>query len=141
MLFQVSGISYLHRQGIVHRDIKADNILIGQEGVAKLCDFGISCQEGELGEGHGTRQYMSPELVGAIVCLPQSSLICPTSTHRRPCQLIVATTFGRSAFSSSCSSRRGFPGMLPSAGTRSTTTIGVQSEKGFCRGSRYHLLL
>ena len=36
----VSGLQYLHGQGVVHRDIKPHNILMTQEGVAKLADFG-----------------------------------------------------------------------------------------------------
>lgn len=39
----ITGIGYIHKQKVVHRDIKLENILIDNEGVIKICDFGLSC--------------------------------------------------------------------------------------------------
>lgn len=36
------GLKYLHDEGVVHSDIKADNVLISNTGVPRICDFGIS---------------------------------------------------------------------------------------------------
>ncbi|CAE6479480.1 unnamed protein product [Rhizoctonia solani] len=47
MLIQVAdGIAYLHGKGVIHGDLKATNILVSADGVAKLNDFGISTLRG-----------------------------------------------------------------------------------------------
>lgn len=56
------AISYLHANGISHRDVKTDNVMIGDDGVVKLIDFGFATTVTK-GETHcGTPNYMAPEL-------------------------------------------------------------------------------
>ena len=61
------GLASVHRAGLVHRDIKPDNIMVLKDAAVKLSDFGVAkipdsalTQAGEL---WGTLNYMSPEQV------------------------------------------------------------------------------
>ena len=61
------ALHYLHSNRIIHRDMKPQNILIGANGVVKLCDFGfaraMSSNTVMLTSIKGTPLYMAPELV------------------------------------------------------------------------------
>ncbi|VDP33827.1 unnamed protein product [Schistosoma mattheei] len=63
----VSALYYLHANRILHRDMKPQNILLGQDGVVKLCDFGFARVMGwntlVLTSIKGTPLYMAPEII------------------------------------------------------------------------------
>jgi serine/threonine-protein kinase len=62
------AIDYIHRHGVIHRDIKSNNIKISSHNKVKLLDFGIakaqtSQQLTQVGSVIGTLQYLAPELI------------------------------------------------------------------------------
>ena len=62
----VNAIKFLHDNDVIHRDIKPENILLFDNDVAKLCDFGwsIKCVDRLPGGSFtGTTEYMAPELI------------------------------------------------------------------------------
>jgi serine/threonine protein kinase len=70
------ALDYVHRQGIVHRDVKPSNILLGPDGNARLSDFGIAVRIGETppAVGVGTAAYLAPEQVSQEPADPHSDI-------------------------------------------------------------------
>ncbi|MBV9578226.1 MAG: protein kinase [Chloroflexi bacterium] len=74
-----TALDYAHRRGLIHRDVKPQNVLLGEDGRPRLTDFGIAqalASSGltRTGTVMGSVQYIAPEQVRGRQAVPQSDI-------------------------------------------------------------------
>lgn len=78
LLYQAAlGLRYLHHRGIAHGDLKCNNIVVGRDGKAKLCDFGLNFEPGTFGKSKG----LPPAAAGAYPWKAPERLVSETHTN------------------------------------------------------------
>jgi serine/threonine protein kinase len=69
----IEALFYLHSQGIIYGDLKAENILTNSSGIVKLCDFNLAGTSNLLGDSlQGTPSYIAPEILEGCDRTPKS---------------------------------------------------------------------
>ena len=97
------ALAFVHRKGLVHGDVKLDNILVRPDAVAKLIDFGFCCpRHTKLSGVRGTRSYIAPEQVGGGTLTEVTDIYnYGASMYRaltgRPLPLLIPTEGGSQA--------------------------------------------
>lgn len=60
------GMEYLHAKGVIHRDLKSENLVLADDLCVKITDFGVACFESEISSlthDVGTYRWMAPEMI------------------------------------------------------------------------------
>jgi len=71
----LAGVSALHREGIIHCDLKPSNVMVKRTGQVKIIDIGSAYWEGRPPEGQPcTLEYAAPEVLAGYRATPQSDL-------------------------------------------------------------------
>ena len=84
ILQSARGLAYAHSQGIVHRDVKPQNLLLAENGVVKVTDLGLArLNHGAEGPASGTDVTMAGGVIGTADYMPPEQAVDSTTIDHR----------------------------------------------------------
>jgi tetratricopeptide (TPR) repeat protein/predicted Ser/Thr protein kinase len=125
------GLAAAHAAGIVHRDFKPDNVLVGKDGRVRVLDFGLArAQEGAPDEPSPKRAFRAGSAPSALETpVTQTGALLGTPAYMPPEQLFGGTVDARSdQFSFCVALYEALYGERPFDGTKLVTLAGAVSE-------------
>ena len=142
MLGVLNALEYSHHMGIVHRDIKPGNIMISEQGVVKVMDFGIaralddSAATMTQSQGVvGTAQYLSPEQARGETVDMRSDLYSVPAACCMRCSPVPSAVHRRLGCGDRLSARVGGGDAAQHARARTAAHVGFDLREGDGEGS------
>ena len=99
-----TGLMAAHDAGLVHRDFKPQNVMVGRDGSVRVMDFGLAADVADLEDGQPTigKGDFAPELTAQTVALTAAGVLLGTPLYMAPEQFLARATDARTDQFSFC---------------------------------------